>query len=498
MEARWLVSVEATVYDRTAQSFGVGGKISFGGQEPFVTSGNVRIDEDQSVDIYARADDGYEFVGWAYKSAPDDVFAASNVLGLTASTNMRLCAVFEEHVHTLRHYDYEAPQCEWNGYGEYWYCTGCGKYFDSEDCAHGIGEDDMTIPATGHDWSAEWAWAKDFSSATATLTCSRCPAEETPEAEITVNEEIGEYTATVLYDDETFTDTRTVVTLTFDMGGKCDNYVVKAEPGEMLLLYYTAASSAAKADGFWFEGVTPLPPENYADAAAFTAANRAVFYSTVPETDTVYYVNWRTLLTSAFTVSGLKCGASLDEALPGITLAEPERYEVKAQRWYDDVTGAARGGQEYQMYVCLNALHGWGFDKNDPVVNGAGIAQYETNAVQDYLVLNVTAQHYTDETSLKTETEIAPATATVAGTKEICVYCAGGCGEVVERYTETIPATGEPDTPDEPTDPADPGTPSGDNLCQWDNVDHGTSFWGRLVKFFHSVLYFFAHLFGRR
>ena len=73
-----------------------------------------------------------------------------------------------------------------------------------------------------------------------------------------------------------------------------------------------------------------------------------------------------------------------------------------------------------------------------------------------------------------------------------------GCGEVVERYTETIPATGEPDTPDEPTDPTDPDTPSGDNLCKWDNVDHGTSFRGRIIKFFHSVLYFFAHLFGRR
>lgn len=50
----------------------------------------------------------------------------------------------------------------------------------------------------------------------------------------------------------------------------------------------------------------------------------------------------------------------------------------------------------------------------------------------------------------------------------------------------------------EPTDPTDPDTPSGDNLCKWDNVDHGTSFRGRIIKFFHSVLYFFAHLFGRR
>ena len=46
--------------------------------------------------------------------------------------------------------------------------------------------------------------------------------------------------------------------------------------------------------------------------------------------------------------------------------------------------------------------------------------------------------------------------------------------------------------------PTDSDTPSGDNVCKWDNVDHGTSFWGRLVKFFHSILYFFAHLFGRK
>lgn len=41
-------------------------------------------------------------------------------------------------------------------------------------------------------------------------------------------------------------------------------------------------------------------------------------------------------------------------------------------------------------------------------------------------------------------------------------------------------------------------TPSGDNVCKWDNVDHGTSFLGKLTKFFHSILYFFAHLFGKR
>ena len=40
--------------------------------------------------------------------------------------------------------------------------------------------------------------------------------------------------------------------------------------------------------------------------------------------------------------------------------------------------------------------------------------------------------------------------------------------------------------------------PSEGTLCQWDGEDHGTSFLGRLTAFFHSILCFFAHLFGRR
>ncbi|MBR3423559.1 MAG: hypothetical protein IKG80_03615, partial [Clostridia bacterium] len=66
------------------------------------------------------------------------------------------------------------------------------------------------------------------------------------------------------------------------------------------------------------------------------------------------------------------------------------------------------------------------------------------------------------------------------------------------RYNELKAAAETPTDPSDPTDPTDPDHPSGNNVCKWDNVDHGTSFWGRLVKFFHSILYFFAHLFGRR
>ncbi len=69
------------------------------------------------------------------------------------------------------------------------------------------------------------------------------------------------------------------------------------------------------------------------------------------------------------------------------------------------------------------------------------------------------------------------------------------------RYAELKAAAEtptDPTNPEDPTEPTDPDTPAGDNICKWDNVDHGTSIWGRIVRFFHSILYFFAHLFGKK
>ena len=57
---------------------------------------------------------------------------------------------------------------------------------------------------------------------------------------------------------------------------------------------------------------------------------------------------------------------------------------------------------------------------------------------------------------------------------------------------------GEPDTPDGPDTPDEPDEPSqGDGLCKWCGEPH-TGFWGKIVAFFHSIFYFFAHLFGLR
>ena len=57
----------------------------------------------------------------------------------------------------------------------------------------------------------------------------------------------------------------------------------------------------------------------------------------------------------------------------------------------------------------------------------------------------------------------------------------------------------EPTTQPEPTTAPQDDTrdPVSANLCKWDNVDHGTSFFGRVIAFFHSILYTITHIFNR-
>ena len=52
-----------------------------------------------------------------------------------------------------------------------------------------------------------------------------------------------------------------------------------------------------------------------------------------------------------------------------------------------------------------------------------------------------------------------------------------------------------PDNPDTPDTPDAPDKPQNDNLCRWCGEKH-TGFWGKIVGFFHSILWFFSRLFG--
>lgn len=56
--------------------------------------------------------------------------------------------------HQLQHVDKAEPTCTAEGMEEHYYCTGCGRYFRTEDKTE-VTKDSLIIPALGHDWQ-DW------------------------------------------------------------------------------------------------------------------------------------------------------------------------------------------------------------------------------------------------------------------------------------------------------------------------------------------------------
>ncbi len=58
------------------------------------------------------------------------------------------------HRHEFTHFSSAEATCTVGGNSEYWYCAGCGKYFEDKDGKHEIKEEDALIAAAGHVWVA--------------------------------------------------------------------------------------------------------------------------------------------------------------------------------------------------------------------------------------------------------------------------------------------------------------------------------------------------------
>ena len=109
----------------------------------------------------------------------------------------------------------KAATCTETGIKEHYKCSVCGKLFSDSDGKIEIA--DTTIPALGHDYGdPTWNWC-GVSSATATFKCKRDCKEEnaivTCQARLTRssinNCGYYTYTATVIFNGNTYTDTRT-------------------------------------------------------------------------------------------------------------------------------------------------------------------------------------------------------------------------------------------------------------------------------------------------
>lgn len=131
-----------------------------------------------------------------------------------------VCANDETHTMDLVWEDIESshdePECEWGGGTQY---TAEFEYEESWFSVNTYVEE----PARGHDFTAAWTWSDDGTMAYVTLTCSRS-AEHTQKVvvdksgittEVTKKadcETPGEttYTATVVYEGATYTDTKVI------------------------------------------------------------------------------------------------------------------------------------------------------------------------------------------------------------------------------------------------------------------------------------------------
>ena len=101
---------------------------------------------------------------------------------------------------------------------------------------------------------------------------------------------------------------------------------------------------------------------------------------------------------------------------------------------------------------------------------------------------------------------ITEATADAEGLARYTATVSFGDRTYTDTFDKAIPASGTPDQPDQPDnpdnpdnpdDPGSPDQPAGEKICKWCGEVH-TGVWGRIVGFFRSVVYFFAHLFGVR
>lgn len=106
--------------------------------------------------------------------------------------------------------------CTEDGIKEHYKCSVCGKSFSDSDGKIEI--TDTTIPALNHSYGdPTWAWSSNYSVAKATFNCTRegCNGRETLTANVTTSNEYSNcyvytrYTATVEFNGNTYTNTRT-------------------------------------------------------------------------------------------------------------------------------------------------------------------------------------------------------------------------------------------------------------------------------------------------
>ncbi len=151
--------------------------------------------------------------------------------GLAASSwanidDFHLGLLGKYHANAERHEAAEAS-CGADGHENYWSCPDCGKFFKDADgvmdtsvAYDEVSEVTTVVPATGNHKYGEpaFTWSKDYTTCTAVFTCINCGEEVTENCTVTseqteaptcTKEGTTAYTATVTFEEQSYTDTKT-------------------------------------------------------------------------------------------------------------------------------------------------------------------------------------------------------------------------------------------------------------------------------------------------
>ncbi len=136
------------------------------------------------------------------------------------------------HEHLLQVYEAQSATCGEEGNSEYWYCSGCGKYFSDASGSSEIAKESWVIPATGEHSYGDWvitAEPTQTAEGRKERTCSVCgdietavidklPQDETDDGEEQPPAKISIAGASVTIKDQTYTGKELKPALTVKLG----------------------------------------------------------------------------------------------------------------------------------------------------------------------------------------------------------------------------------------------------------------------------------------
>ena len=79
-----------------------------------------------------------------------------------------------EHVHVLLHYSAVDATCTEDGRTEYWHCAECGGYYSDSAAENEMAEEDISVPATGHDYEYKVTLPTCTEEGYAEYVCGTC------------------------------------------------------------------------------------------------------------------------------------------------------------------------------------------------------------------------------------------------------------------------------------------------------------------------------------